>query len=385
MSVWMKSAIITSNQMKMNFWNKFTKLFSEDMAIDLGTANSVVYVQGRGIVIFEPSVVAVNNKTGQILAVGEEAKKMVGRTPSHITAVRPLRSGVISDFEVTEQMIRYFIEKARKKRLFFNMRPRIIVGVPVGVTEVEKKAVIDAGRSAGAREVFLIDEPMASAIGIRLPVQEAQGSFVVDLGGGTTEIAVISLGGIVLGKSLRVAGDKLCEDIMQFVQEEYKLLIGERMAENIKIGIGLAYASDGNAAAKAATAGNKKEKVVKRDFKMRGRNLVTGLPEEIVISEDEIRRAIEKSIKQIVSEIKLAIEETPPELIADIMHNGIYLCGGGSQLRGLDELIAKETRMPVKTVEDPKTTVVRGAGMVLENLDELRDVLIETKELEPPK
>jgi len=317
---------------------------------------------------------------------------MVGRTPSHIVAVRPMRHGVISDFEVTEQMFRYFIEKARKRRLLFNLRPRVIVGVPVGVTEVEKKAVIDAGKSAGAREVYLIEEPMASAIGIRLPVQEAQGSFVVDLGGGTTEIAVISLGGIVFGKSLRVAGDKLCEDIMQFVQEEYKLLIGERMAENIKIGIGLAYSSDN---AKIVVAGGKKdkdkdkekekEKPVKRDFKMRGRNLVTGLPEEVVISEDEIRRAIDKSVRQIVNEIKMAIEETPPELIADIMHNGIYLCGGGSQLRGLDELIAKETRMPVKTVEDPKTSVVRGAGMVLENLDKLREVLIETKELEPPK
>ncbi len=365
----------------MQFWNNFTKLFSEDMAIDLGTANCVVYVQDRGIVMFEPSVVAVNQKTGQILAVGEEAKKMVGRTPSHITAVRPMRHGVISDFEVTEQMMRYFIEKARKRKLLFNMRPRVIVGVPVGVTEVEKKAVIDAGKSAGAREVFLIEEPMASAIGIRLPVQEAQGSFVVDLGGGTTEIAVISLGGIVFGKSLRVAGDKLCEDIMQFVQEEYKLLIGERMAENIKIGIGLAYVPP----ASAKAAAGKKEKPAKRDFKMRGRNLVTGLPEEIIISEDEIRRAIDKSVRQIVNEVKMAIEETPPELIADIMHNGIYLCGGGSQLRGLDDLIAKETRMPVKTVEDPKTTVVRGAGMVLEDLDQLREVLIETKELEPPK
>ncbi len=365
----------------MKIWDKLQKLFSEDMAIDLGTANCVVYVQGRGIVMFEPSVVAVNQKTGQILAVGEEAKKMVGRTPAHITAVRPMRHGVISDFEVTEQMFRYFIEKARKRKLLLNLRPRVIVGVPVGVTEVEKKAVIDAGKSAGAREVFLIEEPMASAIGIRLPVQEAQGSFVVDLGGGTTEIAVISLGGIVFGKSLRVAGDKLCEDIMQFVQDEYKLLIGERMAENIKIGIGLAYAGEG---AKPA-GGAKKEKLIKREFKMRGRNLVTGLPEEIVISENEIRKAIDKSVRQIVNEVKMAIEETPPELIADIMHSGIYLCGGGSQLRGLDELIAKETRMPVKTVEDPKTTVVRGAGMVLENLDQLREVLIETKELEPPK
>jgi len=365
------------------FWDNFKKLFSEDMAIDLGTANSRVYVRDRGIVIQEPSVVAVNQKTGQILAVGEEAKKMVGRTPSHIVAVRPLRSGVISDFEVTEQMLRYFIEKARKKKLIFNIRPRLIVGVPFGVTEVEKKAVIDAGISAGAREVFLIDEPMASAIGTRLPVQEAVGNFVVNIGGGTAEIAVISLGGIVLGKSLRIAGDKLCEDIIQFVQEEYKLLIGERMAENIKIGIGLAYQVDqGNAAQKNAIG---VKKPPRRDFKMRGRNLVTGLPEEIVISEDEIRRAIEKSIKQIVAEIKMAIEETPPELIADIMSNGIYLSGGGSQLRGLDVLIEKETRIAVKVVEDPMTAVVRGAGMVLENLDKLREVLIETKELEPPK
>jgi len=360
-------------------------MFSQDLAIDLGTANSVVYVRGRGIVIFEPSVVAVNQKTGQILAVGEEAKKMVGRTPSHIVAVRPLRSGVISDFEVTEQMLRYFMEKARKGNFPFNFRPRIIIGVPVGVTEVEKKAVLDAGKSAGAREVFLIEEPMASAIGIRLPVQEAVGSFIVDLGGGTTEIAVISLGGIVLGKSLRIAGDKLCEDIMQFVQDEYKLLIGERMAENIKIGIGLAYNPEFQNGSRIGKQNAAQKKPAKRDFKMRGRNLVTGLPEEIVISEDEIRRAIEKSVRQIVAEVKMAIEETPPELIADIMENGIYLCGGGSQLRGLDALIAKETRMPVKTVEDPKTSVVRGAGIVLENLDQLREILIETKELEPPK
>lgn len=366
------------------FLENFKKLFSEDIAVDLGTANSRVYVRGRGIVIQEPSVVAVNQKTGQILAVGEEAKKMVGRTPSHIVAVRPLRSGVISDFEVTEQMLRYFIEKAHKRKIIFNIRPRLIVGVPFGVTEVEKKAVIDAGMSAGAREVFLIDEPMASAIGTRLPVQEAVGNFIVNIGGGTAEIAVISLGGIVLGKSLRVAGDKLCEDIIQFVQEEYKLLIGERMAENIKIGIGLVYQAELNGNAANKNNGTYK-KPPKRDYKMRGRNLVTGLPEEIVISEDEIRRAIEKSIKQIVTEIKMAIEETPPELIADIMNNGIYLCGGGSMLRGLDALIEKETRIPVKVVEDPMTSVVRGAGMVLENLDKLNEVLIETKELEPPK
>ncbi|MDI6603014.1 MAG: rod shape-determining protein [Patescibacteria group bacterium] len=348
--------------------SKIARLFSEDIAIDLGTANSVVYVRGRGIVIQEPSVVAVNQKTGQILAIGLEAKKMVGRTPAHIVATRPLRAGVISDFEVTEQMLRYFIEKAQKKRFLLNPRPRIIVGIPCGVTEVEKKAVIDAGKSAGAREVFLIEEPMAAALGARLPVQEAGGNFIVDIGGGTCEVAVISLGGIVLAKSLRVAGDRLNEDIIQFAQEEYKLLIGERTAEAIKIGIGSAYLL--------------KEK---REMPIRGRNLVTGLPEEILVSDENIRRAIEKSVRQIVTEIRTAIEETPPELLADIMANGIYLSGGGSLLKGLDTLVAKETKIPTKIIEDPMTAVVRGAGMVLENLDELEEILVEIKELEPPR
>ena len=348
--------------------SKILRLFSEDVAIDLGTANSEVYVRGRGIVIQEPSVVAVNQKTGQILAIGLEAKKMVGRTPAHIVATRPLRAGVISDFEVTEQMLRYFIEKAQKKRFLLNPQPRIIVGIPCGVTEVEKRAVIDAGKSAGAREVFLIEEPMAAALGARLPVQEAGGNFVVDIGGGTCEVAIVSLGGIVLAKSLRVAGDRLNEDIIQFAQEEYKLLIGERTAEAMKIGIGSAYPL--------------KEK---RELPMRGRNLVTGLPEEILVSDEDIRRATEKSVRQIVTEIKMAIEESPPELLADVMANGIYLSGGGSLLRGLDTLIQKETKIPTKIIEDPMTAVVRGEGQVLENLDELEKVLVETEELEPPK
>jgi rod shape-determining protein MreB len=284
-------------------FNKILNFLSEDIAIDLGTANTEVYVKGRGIVIQEPSVVAINQKTGQILAVGIEAKKMVGRTPAHIVAVRPLRSGVISDFETTEQMLKYFIEKARKKKL---IGPRVIIGVPWGVTEVERKAVLDAAKSAGAREVYLIEEPMAAAIGARLPVQEPVGNFIVDIGGGTTEVAVISLGGIVLGKSLRIAGDRLNEDIIRYVQEEYNLLIGERMAETVKIAIGSAYPL--------------KEK---KEFPIRGRNLVTGLPEEILISDEEIRKAMEKSIKQIVNEIKATLDETPPELIADIMVNGI--------------------------------------------------------------
>jgi len=348
--------------------NKLLSYISEDIAIDLGTANSLVYVRDRGIVITEPSVVAINKKTGQVLAIGEEAKKMVGRTPGYIVATRPLVSGVISDFEVSEQMLRYFIEKARKRKFPLGPGPRVIVGIPCGVTEVEKKAVCDAAKNAGARQVFLIEEPMAAAIGARLPVQDAGGNFVVDIGGGTTEVAVISLGGIVLSKSLRVAGDRLNEDIIHFAQEEYKLLIGERTAETIKIGIGSAYPQ--------------KEK---RQMPMRGRNLVTGLPEEISVTDEDIRSALEKSVKQIVAEIKTAVEETPPELLADIMATGIQLSGGGSLLRGLDTLIQKETKILTRRIEDPMTAVVRGAGIVLENLDELQEVLAETEYLEPPR
>ncbi len=348
--------------------NKLFSYFSKDIAIDLGTANSLVYVRGRGIVIVEPSVVAINKKTDQILAIGEEAKKMVGRTPSHIVAIRPLVSGVISDFEVTEQMLRYFIERAHKKRFILGPRPRVIIGIPSGVTEVEKKAVQDAAKDAGAREVFLIEEPMAGAIGARLPVQEAGGNFIVDIGGGTTEVAVISLGGIVISKSLRIAGDKLNEDIIHFAQEEYKLLVGERTAESIKIGIG--------------SASPLKET---KEMPMRGRNLVTGLPEEVMVSDEDIRRALEKSVKQIANEIKATVEETPPELLADVMARGIYLVGGGALLKGLDTLITKETKIPTKIVEDPLTAVVRGAGQVIEKVDELHEVLAEVEVAGPPR
>ncbi|MDO8264943.1 MAG: rod shape-determining protein [Candidatus Parcubacteria bacterium] len=342
--------------------------FSKDIAIDLGTATTLVYVRGQGIVIFEPSVVAINKKTGQILAIGEEAKKMVGRTPAHIIATRPLVKGVISDFEVTEQMLKYFIEKVHRNRFFFSPRPRVIIGIPCGVTEVEKKAVQDAAKSAGSREVYIIEQPMAAAIGNRLPVQEAGGNFIVDIGGGTTQVAVISLGGLVLTKSLRIAGDRLNEDIINFAQEEYKLLIGERTAEEIKIGIGSAYPL--------------KEK---KEMPMRGRNMVTGLPEEIMVSDTDIRRALEKSVGQILKTIKTTVEETPPELLADIMAKGIFLSGGGSLLRGLDILITKETKIPAKVIDDPLTAVARGAGLVLENLDDLREVLADTEELEPPQ
>lgn len=347
---------------------KILSYLGQDIAIDLGTANSLVYVQGKGIVIQEPSVVAINQKTGQILAIGAEAKKMVGRTPSHIVATRPLVKGVISDFEVTEQMLRYFMNKVARRKFIFSPGPRVIVGIPLGVTEVEKKAVKDATLNAGAREVYLIEEPMAAAIGSRLMVQEAGGNFIVDIGGGTAEVAIISLGGIVIAKSLRVAGDKLNEDIIQFAQDEYKLLIGERTAESLKIGIGSAHPL--------------KEK---KEMPLRGRNLVSGLPEEIMLSDTEIRKAMDRSVRQIVSEIKAAVEQTPPELLADIMAKGIYLSGGGALLRNLDILIAKETKIPTAMVEDPLTAVVRGAGMVLENLDELQEVLVETDELEPPR
>jgi len=348
-------------------FNKIWRTFFQDIAIDLGTANSLVYVRGRGIVIAEPSVVAINRKTGQILAIGEEARKMVGRTPAHIVATRPLVSGVISDFDVTEQMLRYFIEKVQKRKFILNPRPRVIIGIPCGVTEVERKAVEDAAKNAGAREVYLIEQPMATAIGARLPVQDAGGNFIVDIGGGTTEVAVISLGGIVIAKSLRTAGDKLNEDIIQFAQEEYKLLIGERTAEEIKINIGSAYPL--------------KEK---KEMPLRGRNLVTGLPEEILVSDEDIRRALKKSVSQIIAAIKTTAEETPPELLADVMARGIYLAGGGSLLRGLDILVAKETKIPSKIVDDPLTVMVRGGGLVLENLDELHEVLVETEYLEPP-
>jgi len=350
-------------------FKKLSSLFSVDMAIDLGTANSLVYVKDRGIIINEPSVVALNNKTGQILAIGEEAKKMVGKTPSYITATRPLVSGVISDFEVTEQMLKYFIEKAMVSGKKFGMGffPRVIIGIPCGVTEVEKKAVRDAAKSAGARKVFLIEEPVASAIGAKLPIQEPGGNFVVDIGGGTTEVAVISLGGIVAFKSLRIAGDKMNDDIIQFAQKEYKLLIGERTAEQIKIGIGSAMPM--------------KEK---REMAMRGRNLVTGLPEEVIIFNDDAQRALSRSVSQIIAAIKTTIEETPPELLADVMTNGIYLAGGGSLLRGLDVLISKETKMPCNIIDDPLTSVVRGSGMALENLKTLSELLSKDEEGQMP-
>jgi len=344
-------------------FNKLLSYLSEDIAIDLGTAFSLVYVRGRGIVFNEPSVVAINQKTGQILAIGEEAKKMVGKTPSYIQAVRPLQRGVVSDFEVTEQMIKYFIDKAHKKKLISLSWPRVIIGLPSGATEVEKKAVADAAKGAGAREVFLIEETIAAAIGARLPIQEAKGNFILDIGGGTAEVAVISLGGIVCFKSLKQAGDQFNQDIIRYVQTNYKLLIGERTAEEIKISIGETLPLN-----------------EKRQGILRGRNLVTGLPEEIQINSEDIRRAMEKSLYQIIEAIKETVEITPPELLADIMEEGLYLVGGGALLKGLDKLISQVVGIKVRIIEDPLTAVVRGGGIVLENFNELKEVLTYTED-----
>lgn len=341
---------------------------SKDIGIDLGTANTLVYVKGRGIIINEPSVVAINKKTGQVLAIGKEAKKMVGKTPGHIVANRPLVDGVVSDFEVTEQMLKYFIDKVHRDSFSFFSRPRIIVGIPSDVTEVEKRAVIDATINAGAREAYLIDEPMAAAIGARLPVQEAAGNMVVNIGGGTTDIAVISLGGVVASRNLRIAGDKMNEDIIRYCRDDFNLLIGEKTAEDIKIAIGSAYPQ--------------KEKM---QIPVRGRDLVSGLPKEITLNDEHVREALSHSIKIIVNNIRTTIEETPPELLADIMQKGIILAGGGSLIRGLDKLVADQTEMPVRMMEDPLTAVVRGTGIVLEDIESLREILVENQHEESYK
>ena len=341
--------------------NMFGNL-SKDVGIDLGTANTLVYVRGRGIVINEPSVVAVNKKTGQVLAIGKEAKRMVGKTPGHIVATRPLVDGVVSDFEVTEQMLKYFIDKVHKDSFTLFPRPRVVVGIPSEVTEVEKRAVIDATLNAGAREAYLIDEPMAAAIGARLPVQDAAGNMVVDIGGGTTDIAVISLGGIVVSRNLRIAGDEMNEDIIRYCRDEFNLLIGEKTAEDVKMAIG--------------SACPQKEKM---QMEVRGRDLVTGLPKEIILTDEQARIALSRSIRIIINNIKTAIEETPPELLSDIMRRGIILAGGGSLVRGLDRIIADQTEIPVRMMEDPLTAVVRGAGVVLEDIETLREVLVENQ------
>jgi rod shape-determining protein MreB len=341
------------------FWGKF----STDLGIDLGTANTLVYCKDKGIVINEPSVVALNTKTGQILAVGNAARDMIGKTPSHIATVKPLVNGIISDFEVTEKMLRYFIEKVHKESFTFLPRPRVIIGVPLDLTEVERKAVEDAALNAGAREVHLIEEPMAAAIGARLPVTDAIGNMVIDIGGGTTEIAVISLGGVVTWRSLPIAGEALNKNIVQFARDNFNLLLGEKVAENIKIKIGAAAPLD-----------------EALQMEMRGRDMITGLPKEIIVNDDQIREAMSRSIKTIVENVKSALEATPPELVADIYERGIVMTGGGALLKGLDQVISRAAEIPVRVADDPLTCVVRGTGILLDNLDLLKDIALPSSQ-----
>ncbi len=334
-------------------------LFSLDIGIDLGTANTLVYVRGKGIISNEPSWVAVDStRRDYVLAVGAEAKEMVGKTPPNIVAIRPLRDGVISEFDITEAMLRHFIKQAHRQLFIPFPRPRVVIGIPSGVTEVEKRAVRDAALEAGAREAYLIEEPMAAAIGAGLPVTEAQGSMIVDIGGGTTEVAVFALKGIVVSKSLRIAGDELDDDIVQYARQKYNLAISERTAERVKINIGSAYPLP-----------------EERTMAMRGRNLITGLPEEIEISSIEIREALSRSTNIIVDLVRDTLDETPPELVSDLMETGICLAGGGGLLKGMAERIAEETHIRAWVSQDPLTCVARGAGMVLENLEVLRPTL----------
>ena len=343
------------------FFDAIFGLFSNDLAIDLGTANTLIYLKGQGIVCNEPSVVAVqegDNGKRKVVAVGAEAKNMLGRTPGNITALRPMRDGVIADFEVTEEMLRYLIRKVHNRKTL--VRPRIIICVPHGITEVEKRAVRESAESAGAREVYLIEEPMAAAIGAGMPITEACGSMILDIGGGTTEIALISLKGVVYSRSVRVGGDMMDECIQNYIKRRYNMLIGERTAEQIKIGIG-----------SAIPVGDSLTMEVK------GRDLVQGIPKAVVISEEEIRDALAEPINQVVETVQIALEKTPPELASDIVDRGITMTGGGSLLRGFDRLIARETELPVMLVDDPLSAVVLGSGAVLDQLDLLKDVVLQ--------
>ncbi|GAA4384277.1 MULTISPECIES: rod shape-determining protein [Actinomadura] len=337
--------------------NKLSFL-GRDMAVDLGTANTLVYVRGRGIVLNEPSVVAINTNTGKIVAVGIEAKRMIGRTPGNIVAVRPLKDGVIADFDVTERMLRYFIQKVHKRRHF--AKPRIVVAVPSGITGVEQRAVKEAGYQAGARRVYIIEEPMAAAIGAGLPVYEPTGNMVVDIGGGTTEVAIISLGGIVTSQSVRVGGDELDQAVISFSKKEYSLMLGERTAEEIKMAIGSAYPGGDD----------------EPHAEIRGRDLVSGLPKTVVISAEEVRRAIEEPVNAVVDAVKTTLDKCPPELSGDIMDRGIALTGGGALLKNLDERLREETGMPIHLVDNPLDSVVLGTGKCVEDFESLRQVLV---------
>ncbi len=339
-------------------FNKFFGKFSKDLGIDLGTKNTLVCIADKGIVINEPSVVAINTRTDEILAVGEEAEKMVGKTPAHIQAIKPLVDGVISDFEITEKMLKYFIDKVHAESFTLIPRPRVVIGIPLDITEVEKKAVKDAAKLAGARQVFLIEESMAAAIGAKLPVTNPTASMIVDIGGGTTEISVISLGGVVAFKSLRIAGNELDNDIIQYIREEFSILIGDQLAEKTKIRIGSATVL--------------KESI---EMEVRGRDLINGLPRAIMVSDTQIREAMSRTINKIIENIKITLETTPPELVSDIYEHGITLTGGGALLRGLDKEIAQATKIPVRIADDALTCVARGTGALLEDMDLLDKVI----------
>lgn len=345
--------------MAFNLLNWLLGFFSLDIGIDLGTANTLVFVRGKGITIHEPSWVAIHKRTREPLAIGTEAKEMVGRTPANVVAVRPLRDGVISEFEITLAMLEYFIGKAHEQSLVPVPRPRVVIGIPSGVTEVEKRAVFDAAMSAGAREVGLVEEPVAAALGAGLPVNEITGTMIVDIGGGTSEVAIMSMRGVVISRSLRVAGDEMDQDIVQFMRNKYNLLIGERMAERTKIEIGSAY-----------------HLPEEKTMTLRGRNLVTGLPDAVEVSSVEIREAISGSLQTIIDTVKDSLDEAPPEIVADLMDNGICLAGGGSQIQGLDRRLTDELHVRVWLADDPMSCVARGAGMVLENYDLLKDMLV---------
>lgn len=341
-------------------------LLSNDIGIDLGTANTLVYLRGTGIVINEPSVVALNQKTGQVVAVGKQAKDMLGRTPAHITAVRPLVEGVISDFEVTEEMLAYLINKAQRERAKL-LGPRVVIGVPSGITNVESRAVRDAAKNAGAREVFIVEEPIAAAVGMRLPVHEAMGSMIIDIGGGTTDIAVLSLSGIVEARNSGIAGDRLNSDIASYIRDEFKILIGDKTAEELKL---------------AVCCVNESEAPV--EATVRGRDLVSGLPREVVITDSDIREAISTSIDNLIESIKDVLESTPPEVLADVMQNGVHLTGGGALIRGMPELLQVMLSLPVHRADDPLTSVVRGTGIILEHLAAFTPIFVESDdELSP--
>ncbi|KKP56107.1 MAG: Cell shape determining protein, MreB/Mrl family [Parcubacteria group bacterium GW2011_GWC1_34_10] len=343
-------------------WGQLMRFLRNDIGIDLGTSNMLVYVRGKGIILNEPSVVAVNQKTGQVVAVGTEAKNMLGRTPPHIVAVRPIVDGVISDFEVTEEMLHYLLNKAQAISKKF-LGPRVVVGVPSSITNVETRAVRDATKNAGASEVHIVEEPMAAAIGMHLPINEPLGSMVIDIGGGTTDIAIISLNGVISSKNIHVAGDKLNSDISAYIRNEFKIVIGEKTSENIKTQITSLLAEKTSFETQA-----------------RGRDLITGLPREVVVTDSDIREAISHSIERLIEATKEVLEMTPPEILSDIMHRGIYLAGGGALIKGFADILKEEVKMPVYIADDPLTCVVRGTGIILEHLEKYKEVLIANEE-----